>query len=120
MNLSKGRRIGNETVSFETLKEKLPKECYEAVLQCDTFDPPHYINSDLQLQFFNACPVKELNDEEKKELFEQLGDALVKDHYSTDQLREFLDTRKLEISNTAFEENTEYKEERIIKRRYHE
>lgn len=120
MSSSKGRRIGNETVSFETLKEKLPASCYEAITNCQSFTPPHYINSDLQNQFFNAEPVQELNDEEKKELFEQLGDSLVKNHYSTDQLRNFLDTRKLEETQKNIEGNYEYKEERLIKRRYHD
>lgn len=120
MNPSRGRRIGKETVSFETLKEKLPTECYEAVIKCEGFHNLTYVHSDLQDQFFNAKPVEILNEDEKKELFEQLGEKLIKNHYSTAQLREFLDTRNLQPRSEEIDSNFEYKEDRVVRKRNHE
>lgn len=102
-----------ETVSFDKLKEFLPESCYEAIQN------NHEINTEtnLQEQYFNAVPVRELDEKERKELFLELGNNLIKNHYSTEELRNFLDTRPLEPLSRDLEENIEYKSERITKRK---
>jgi hypothetical protein len=82
-----------ETVSFQVLKEMLPNEmCYNAVLK--TYSNSFYQNEELDdsvyERYFNATPPTPLSDEEKKELFESLGNRYIKNHYSTDTLRTFL------------------------------
>jgi hypothetical protein len=81
-----------ETVSFQVLKEMLPNECYNALIKTcsDTFNENEQLDDSVYERYFSATPPKVLTEEEKKELFENLGNRYVKNHYSTDILRTFL------------------------------
>lgn len=93
-----------ETVSFETLRDKLPLSCYEAVVRsCQNGFQEHLMEEELDEsiyeRYFNAEPPKPLNEAEQKELFENLGNKFVKNHYSTDTLRSFLDREPAQKRN---------------------
>lgn len=89
--MSKIVRVTKETVSLDKLKEFLPESAYQAV--CDslsvTSNEKVYDDS-LYRQYFSAIPTPVLSEAEQSELFEQLGNGWVKNHFSTDTLRSFL------------------------------
>ena len=91
MKESNVRRQTRETVSLEKLEEKLPPECFQAVIESTQLAPGRCLNDGIQRAYFEAAPELPLTEEEQKELFEQLGNAWVKNHYSTAELRAFLD-----------------------------
>lgn len=84
-------RSVRETVSLGTLERKLPTECYEAVIDHLSNSTKNQLDDSIYYKYFDAVPTPVITDEEKKELFETLGSQLVKGHYSTEKLREFLD-----------------------------
>jgi vacuolar-type H+-ATPase subunit C/Vma6 len=89
MTESKILRSRNETVSLTTLEKVLPIECYQAV--CDSFEKDlHRLGNELYKAYFTAIPEPPITDTEKEELFEAIGSDLVKVHYSTQQLRSFI------------------------------
>ena len=92
MKLSEVVRVTRETVSYETLQEKLPTECFNAITEKHFRNENYNLEETLQ-EYFNAIPPTPLNEEEQKELFEQLGNEWVKNHYSTDQLRGLLEPK---------------------------
>jgi len=81
-----------ETVSLETLKDKLPENLFNAVCETMQNNSPMTHISHMQEEFFNADPVEPLNEKEREELFDQLGNEYVRNHFSTETLRSFLDT----------------------------
>lgn len=84
-------RVTRETVSLETLEKNLPKECWKAVKSSLENGTRKDLSEQLYYDFQNAEATPVLTDEEKQELFESLGNDFVKGHYSTSQLRSFLD-----------------------------
>lgn len=86
-------RSRNETVSLGMLEQVLPNECFQAV--CSSFQHEYpKVGNDIYNAYFNSIPELPLSEEEKEELFETLGSDLVKGHYSTQQLRSFLESNK--------------------------
>lgn len=92
--MSKILKTTKETVSLEKLKENLPESCYEAITKtldsCCVQNQNLAIDDSIYEQYFSAQPSKPLDDSERQELFEQLGNSFVKVHYSTETLRSFL------------------------------
>lgn len=83
-----------ESVSIGTLKQRLPTSCFEAVMKSLAPEERDYeLDETIYDRYFNAEPTKPLSDEEQKELFENLGNQWIKNHYSSEVLRSFLDTR---------------------------
>jgi len=85
-----------ETVSFEVLKDKLPVSCYEAIMKSATekytnFPFTEELDESVYERYFNTKGPEPLSVEEQKELFENLGNKFIKNHFSTDTLRTFLD-----------------------------
>lgn len=83
-------RVTKETVSLEKLQEHLPESCYNAIIEG--------LNSNSRLRdesiyrhYFESEPTPPLTQEEQEQLFEQLGNQWVKNHYSTETLRSLLD-----------------------------
>jgi hypothetical protein len=91
MNLSTVRRETWETVSIDLLHEKLPEKCYQAVLESTQLSSGICLDDGIQRAYFTAEPTPVLTEEEQQELFEQLGNEWVKNHYSTAELRALLD-----------------------------
>ncbi len=85
-------RSVRETVSLQTLEKKLPPGCYDAVLHYLSEPTKNPIDESIYHQYFSAEATPVLNEDEKKELFETLGSQLVKGHFSTEELRDFLDS----------------------------
>lgn len=85
------RRSTKETVSLEKLEEKLPAECFQAVIESTNRSVGSCLDDGIQRAYFQAEPTPVLTEEEQKELFEQLGNDWVKNHYSTAELRAFLE-----------------------------
>lgn len=83
--------LKKETVSFEQLKMKLPESCYEAICKSSYHLYDENDEQSLYEAYFRAEPTKSLSEIEKKELLENLGNKLVKNHYSTETLRSFLE-----------------------------
>lgn len=91
MRGSNVRRQTRETVSLEKLEEKLPAECFQAVIESTKQPLGTCLDDGIQRAYFEAEPELPLSLDEQKELFEQLGNAWVKNHYSTAELRALLD-----------------------------
>jgi hypothetical protein len=91
-------RSVRETVSLETLENKLPGECWNALKNHLEQGPNRHLSDDIYYEYFGSEAVPVLTEEEKEELFKTLGSDLVKGHYSTAELRSFLerepDTKK--------------------------
>lgn len=87
MSPSQIRRVTKETVSMQVLEEKLPGSCYNAVI--GTYQDGFSSSNDdsIYRRYFEAEPTPVLTEDEQKELFEQLGNEWVKNHYSTAELR---------------------------------
>lgn len=90
--MSKITRVTKETVSLDQLKQHLPQSAYEAVLSSMKTDKLSTLDDSLYHEYFNATPTPVLSESEQTELFEQLGNGWVKNHYSTDTLRSFLNS----------------------------
>lgn len=89
--MSKIVRVTKETVSLDKLKECLPESAYHAV--CESLldsSKQKILDDSLYSQYFSANPTPVLTESEQNELFEQLGNGWVKNHYSTETLRSFL------------------------------
>jgi hypothetical protein len=91
MSNSQVRRETVETVSYDVLENKLPKECFQALNKIQDYEDAATYEAEIYKAYFEAEAVPVLNEEEKEELFEQLGNQWVKNHFSTEQLRSFLD-----------------------------
>lgn len=91
MNLSIVRRQTRETVSLDTLQEKLPDKCFQAVLESANLSPGACLDDGIYRAYFSAEATPVLTEEEQKELFEQMGNEWVKNHYSTAELRGLLE-----------------------------
>lgn len=91
MALSEIRRQTKETVSLAVLEEKLPNSCYKAVVETLEGNQSGSGDDSVYRRYFQAEPTPVLTEEEQKELFEQLGNEWVKNHYSTSQLRALID-----------------------------
>ena len=75
------------------LRENLPDSCYQAVEQAvKNGIPREDLDDSLYQIYFSSQPTPPLNEQEQKELFEQLGNRWVKNHYSTAELRRLIDT----------------------------
>jgi hypothetical protein len=92
-------RSVRETVSLDTLQKKLPQECYNALVHHLSEPTKQTLDDSIYQQYFCSEATPVLNDEEKKELFETMGSQLVKGHYSTQELREFLDSEPKQKRN---------------------
>jgi hypothetical protein len=90
--MSKIIKTTKETVSLEKLKENLPSSCYEAVAASMVNSTYRQLDDSIYQDYFSATPPKVLEESEQRELFEQLGNEWVKNHYSTEQLRSFLNS----------------------------
>lgn len=86
--MSKVIRVTQETVSDKILQEMLPRSCYEAIKK-GTEEAS--LDDDIYLRYFESSDIVPLNENEQIELFDQLGNVWVKNHYSTPQLRSFLE-----------------------------
>jgi hypothetical protein len=91
MRSSQIRRQTKETVSLEELEKKLPESCYTAVVNSLQDNVNSDLDDSIYRQYFEAEPTPVLTEEEQKELFEQLGNNWVKNHYSTAELRALVD-----------------------------
>lgn len=91
MKGSNVRRQTRETVSIEKLEEKLPPECFQALMESTQIVPGTCMDDGIQRAYFEAAAEPPLSEQEQQELFEQLGNAWVKNHYSTAELRALLD-----------------------------
>lgn len=81
-----------ESISLEMLKAKLPGSCFEAVVRSLRHsDQELNLDDSIYSRYFNATAPRPLNQSEQKELFENLGNQYVKNHYSTEVLRTFLE-----------------------------
>jgi len=89
--LSQVIRSTRETVSLDTLEKKLPPECYDALINHMGKGGKSNVGDEIYRRYFEAPSTPVLSDDEKKELFETLGADLVKGHYSTEQLRSFIE-----------------------------
>lgn len=101
---SKTGWVKRETVSLETLKTNLPDQCYTAIENCDYDHVNFYNDYVLHNQYFDAEPVKEFTDKEKEKLSEELGISLITKHYTSEELRKFLDlqnqySEEIEVSS---------------------
>lgn len=96
MLASKYGRKTKETVSYDTLKDKLPPELYEAVIKSEDCSVNAIYDDTLQREYFNAEPDNPLTEAEQNYLREQLGNDFVKNPLSTKELRSYLDTRQRE------------------------
>lgn len=88
--MSQITKVTKETVSLEKLKEFLPENAYQAVVASMDKSPSSTLDDSLYTQYFTAEPTPVLSESEQNELFEQLGNGWVKNHYSTETLRSFL------------------------------
>lgn len=84
-------RTTRETVSLETLAAKLPTECYQSLLQHYQGGSKSELGDDVYRRYFESTPTPILTEDEKEELFETLGSQMVKGHFSTSQLRSFIE-----------------------------
>lgn len=84
-------RTVRETVSLETLQNKLPNQCWNALKNHLEQGPNKQLTDDIYYQYFGSEAIPVLTEEEKEELFKTLGSDLVKGHYSTSELRSFLE-----------------------------
>jgi len=91
MTESNIRRQTRETVSIEKLEEKLPKECFQALIESTQLQPGRCLDDGIYRAYFEAEATPVLTEDEQKELFEELGNQWVKNHYSTAELRAFID-----------------------------
>lgn len=85
------RRQAKETVSVEVLHDKLPEACFDAVMNSLNNTLGEGLDDSVYRRYFDAEPTPVLTDEEQKELFEQLGNGWVKNHYSTAELRSLVE-----------------------------
>lgn len=91
MHSSQIRRQSKETVSLNVLEEKLPNSCFQAIVDTLSSDEKPDLDDSIYRRYFEAQPTPVLTEEEQKELFEQLGNNWVKNHYSTAELRALVD-----------------------------
>lgn len=91
--MAKVLKVTKETVSMNKLKQNLPDSCYKAVEQVVSNG---FIRRDLDDSiydmYFSSQPINPLNESEQQELFEQLGNTWVKNHFSTAELRSLIDS----------------------------
>lgn len=90
--MSRITRVTKETVSLEKLKEYLPENAYQAVIFSMDKGTSSTLDESIYSQYFSAEPTPVLSESEQNELFEQLGNGWVKNHYSTETLRSFLNS----------------------------
>jgi hypothetical protein len=91
MQSSKVIRITRETVSLETLQKYLPRECWQAIEKSFERTEKPQLDDSIYEQYFQANPTPPLTEDERNELFETLGRDFVKGHYSTAELRSFIE-----------------------------
>jgi hypothetical protein len=103
MQSSQIRRQSKETVSMDTLEKKLPDSCYAAVVNSLQDSLRSQSDDSIYRQYFDAEPTPVLTEEEQKELFEQLGNNWVKNHYSTAELRALVDKPSLSTKSRRHE-----------------
>lgn len=95
-------RVTKETVSFEKLEQNLPSSCFQAVLAiCNK--QSYDVDESIIREYFNHPGTPVLTKEEQEQLFEQLGNAWVKNHYSTETLRTFLEKEPTQKRNRKHE-----------------
>lgn len=86
------RESKKESISLDVLKDKLPISCFEAVLRSlRENEGANRLDESIYSRYFNATAPIPLTQSEQKELFENLGNQYVKNHYSTEVLRTFLE-----------------------------
>ena len=90
--MSKILKVTKETVSIQQLKNNLPDGCFEALQKTLQSNRPLDVDDSIYQQYFQSVPEKPLTEAEQSELFEQLGNEWVKNHYSTETLRSLLDS----------------------------
>lgn len=91
MRSSEIRRQSKETVSLDVLEKKLPDSCFAAVVNSLQDNVGTNLDESIYRRYFEAVPTPVLTEDEQKELFEQLGNNWVKNHYSTAELRALVD-----------------------------
>lgn len=84
-------RTTRETVSLDLLSQKLPPECYQSVINYLQSGKEKALDDNIYHEYFEAEATPVITEEEKSELFETLGSQLVKGHFSTSELRSFLE-----------------------------
>lgn len=84
-------RTTRETVSLDTLSQKLPPECYQSVINHLEKGQQSDVDDSIYQRYFQAVATPVITEEEKAELFETLGSQIVKGHFSTTELRSFLE-----------------------------
>lgn len=77
---------------MKQLKENLPSSCYEAIEESLKIGGRKDLNESVYREYFDSQPTPILTESEQHELFEQLGNDWIKNHFSTEQLRSFLDS----------------------------
>jgi hypothetical protein len=90
--MSKTIKVTKETYTMEQLKKHLPDSCYEAVADSLKKSSSSVLDDSIYHEYFSSTPVPPLTESEQSELFEQLGNEWVKNHYSTETLRSLLDS----------------------------
>lgn len=108
MNTSNVGWVKRETIPFNVIEEKMPANIVEILRNINIVNPYELHNSSLSDQYFNAEPVSIFTDEEKEKLSEQLGESLIRNNYTTEELRCFLDNNR---NNYNCEEKCELQEE---------
>lgn len=77
---------------MKQLKDNLPESCFQALANSMNSPSNSSLDDSIYHQYFTSDPVVPLSQEEQHELFEQLGNEWVKNHYSTETLRSLLDS----------------------------
>lgn len=91
--MAKVLKVTKETVSLNKLKENLPESCFKAVEQVvHNGLVVSELDESIYQMYFSSKPTAPLTELEQKELFEQLGNTWVKNHFSTSELRSFIDS----------------------------
>lgn len=86
----------------------MPAEFVNAIRNTVITNPYEVHNNTLSDEYFNAEPQPIFTEEEKEKLSEQLGESLIRQNYTTSELRSFLDSDRNYSSN---EEKCELQEE---------
>jgi hypothetical protein len=103
MRLSEIRRQSKETVSLDLLEKKLPESCYSALVNTLQNHQSSDLDDSIYRRYFEAEPTPVLTEDEQKELFEQLGNNWVKNHYSTAELRALVDKPSIQSKQRRHE-----------------
>lgn len=83
------------TLSYQELQEHLPESCYEAIVtNSSPYEFDENFKSKTMLMKHSEPPIP-LTNEEKNQLFQEMGTRLITEHYTIDELREILSDHSL-------------------------